>query len=146
MSVVPIAAQPPKPGRGGTRPGAGRPRKVILLRTSDGADRFTDPLDFLLAVMNSPDLPMAQRVRVALALMPYQHRRQGDITKRERQAAAADRAGEGTAWGDLLRVRPPPTDAIRPGREEREDAPDMADAAPGWGADLADNDPLPPRS
>ena len=107
-----------------------------MLRSADGADRFDDPRAFLVAVMNCPDLPMPQRVRIALALMPYQHRRLDDMTKRERTAAAADRAGEGTGWGDLLRVRPPPTAATLPSREAREEAADLADDGE-WADDLA---------
>ena len=103
MSVIPMGAKSPKPGRGGTRSRAGRPRKApILLTPPDGQDRFGDAQAFLLALLNADDAPMPVRLRAAAMLLPYQHERVGRLSKRERAARDAETAGIGTDWGDLL--------------------------------------------
>ena len=69
MSVIPMAAKSPKPGRGGTRSGAGRPRKApILLTPPDGQDRFGDAQAFLLALLNADDASPTEGRRDAAAL------------------------------------------------------------------------------
>ena len=71
-----------KPGRsggarknaGGRRAGAGRPlgsrNKPRLIH---GLPETNDPLQWLLAAMNHPDLTLRQRVKIASTLMPYCH-------------------------------------------------------------------------
>ncbi len=61
-------------GWGGRREGAGRPlgsrNKPRLIH---GLPETADPLQWLLAAMNHPDLTLRQRVKIASTLMPYCH-------------------------------------------------------------------------
>ena len=60
------------PNWGGARPGAGRKPKPPVLFEIAAQD---DPMQFLLAAMNRPDLELSLRVDAAKALMPYMHAR-----------------------------------------------------------------------
>lgn len=62
-----------KKGRsGGARPGAGRPRKPIALRSYPITN---DSVQFLLMVMNDQTNEMRLRLEAAQALMPYFHKK-----------------------------------------------------------------------
>ncbi len=96
--------------RGGTRPGAGRPkgsgkgapkkqgREQIALAKAKGLT----PLEYMLDVMNNEAEDAARRDRMAQAAAPYAHARLAP------KAAAADKqqiTGQKTAeaeWNDLL--------------------------------------------
>lgn len=92
-----------KPGRsGGARPGAGRPRKepdIIQL-----AATYSDPRQFLIAVMNDLQTDIKLRVDAAKALMPYEHQRKADTAgKKEEAKDKAHKAGVG-----MFAPMPPP--------------------------------------
>jgi len=61
-------------GHGGRRKGAGRPvgsrNKPRLIA---GLPETSDPLQWLLALVNRNDAPMRLRVSAAKALMPFMH-------------------------------------------------------------------------
>lgn len=96
--------------RGGARPGAGRPKgsrapeskettktEKALQSAKPGGKRFETALDFAMEMINDPEAPMADRVRLAIAAMPFQHpklepRTQG---KKDEKAEAAKAAGSG---------------------------------------------------
>ena len=65
-------------GHGGRRKGAGRPpgarNKPRLIR---GLPETSDPLQWLLALVNHTAAPLRVRVNAAKALMPYCHTRKG---------------------------------------------------------------------
>lgn len=73
-------------GRGGARPGAGRKPNLIDVPGTD------DPLQFLLAVMNTPSAPVAQRVRAAAAALPFMHAKLAEPGKKQARAEAGRRA------------------------------------------------------
>lgn len=84
--------------RGGYRPGAGRPKKAASSQVkpeAKSAPRETsDPLDYMLAVMNDPEADNARRDRMAIAAAPYVHGRADSDKpgKKEQKQAAAQRA------------------------------------------------------
>ena len=69
------------PNWGGARPGAGRkPNPPVLIEI----EAHHDPKQFLLAIVNRPDLELSLRVDAAKALMPFMHAK-----KDTRQVSAA---------------------------------------------------------
>ena len=102
----------PTPGRGGFRPGAGRPKKgnppivkieIEALSAAPLADGVT-PLEYALGVMRDPTAPTSRRDRMAALAAPYCHARASDAAAGKKAMArdAADTAGHGTVWGDDL--------------------------------------------
>jgi phage terminase small subunit len=91
-----MAGQPGKSG--GARAGAGRKPKPPNLSTST-ALLTKDPKDFLVAVMNDPATEMKTRTDAAKALMPFMHKKVGEVGKREETAAAAKKAANKFAVG-----------------------------------------------
>jgi hypothetical protein len=102
----------PNPGRGGARPGAGRPKsgvasvikiEVEALSAASLADGVT-PLEYALRVMRDPAASTARRDRMATVAMPYCHARASDaaLGKKAMAQANADTAGHGTGWGTDL--------------------------------------------
>ena len=94
----------PKPGRGGpransggARPGAGRPKKQIVLAEGD------DPLAFLLQVMQGHIDPSPSQLKAAIAAAAYVHKKKAEGGKKEQ---AQERAEE-TAQGKFAPSRPP---------------------------------------
>jgi len=88
--------------RGGSRPGAGRPRKgdetvkPAAVKREARAVKLS-PLDYMLAVMNDEDVDQARRDRMAQAAAPYVHPKmeaQAKGKKEERQEAAERAAGK----------------------------------------------------
>lgn len=87
-------------GWGGARPGAGRkPKEPTILQL---AATHSDPKTFLAAVMNDAGTDVKLRVDAAKALMPYLHRKVGEVGKKEELGQLAKTADAGTAWGGLL--------------------------------------------
>lgn len=56
---------------------------------------YSDPLDFLTAVMNEPKVPLIARQDAAKALMPFKHAKKGETGKKEAAADTAKRAAGG---------------------------------------------------
>ena len=101
----------PTPGRGGFRPGAGRPKKgnppiVEAKAAALSAPLATDitPLQFMLFVMRDPTASTSRRDRAAALAAPYCHARASDAAggKKAMAQATADTAGHGTDWGSDL--------------------------------------------
>ena len=101
----------PAPGRGGARPGAGRPRsgaasviKIEVAALSASLAAGVTPLEYALGVMRDPAAPTARRDRMAALAAPYCHARATDaaLGKKAMAREAADTAGHGTVWGDDL--------------------------------------------
>lgn len=95
--------------RGGYRPGAGRPKKAADKPISKALEAMADnepvkpksgtdqaPLDYMLAVMNDPDVDQTRRDRMAIAAAPYVHGRAEDnrVGKKELRQEAANKAAE----------------------------------------------------
>ncbi len=87
--------------RGGARPGAGRPRKVPGMYSPPPASdsvKFQSALDFAMAVINDPAAPLEAKIRLAVAVMPFQHMRLAErrASKKGEAAEAAKKAARGT--------------------------------------------------
>jgi len=73
-----------QPGRsGGARPGAGRPKKEPAVLPL--AVQYSDPIDFLKAVMNDTGADAKLRVGAARALMPFMHKKLGEGGKKDQK-------------------------------------------------------------
>jgi hypothetical protein len=88
--------------RGGSRPGAGRPRKDPDQRakrltksqiSSAAAAKNQTPLEFMLSVMNDPNEDKKFRAQMAQAAAPYVHARPGE-DKKGKKEEAQERADE----------------------------------------------------
>lgn len=98
---------------GGSRPGAGRPRKdappktkiqaagraleQAVLQPEKLATKFKDAEEFLMSVVNSPDAPLSEKVKAASVMIPYQKPRLEPVGqgKKEQQQKAAQEAATG---------------------------------------------------
>ncbi len=98
--------------RGGRRPGAGRPRKPTAgaaapAPSKEGAPAAlaqpasapTQPLEYMLGVMNDQAVPADRRDRMAVAAAPYVHGRAGEIGKKEAKNQAARTIGAAKRFG-----------------------------------------------
>ena len=103
------------PGRGGFRPGAGRPKKGVasvikieIEALSASLAAGVTPLEYALGVMRDPTAPTSRRDRMAALAAPYCHARASDaaIGKKALARDAADTAGHGTDWGGDLDTTP----------------------------------------
>lgn len=56
---------------------------------------FSDPREFLKALMNDPNADMKLRVDAAKALMPYEHTRKGEGGKKDAKQDAAGKVMQG---------------------------------------------------
>ncbi len=102
----------PPPGRGGVRPGAGRPAKGVASVIKIEAEALSaaaladgvEPLAYALRVMRDATAPTWRRDRMAALAMPYCHARASDaaLGKKAMAQANADTAGTGTDWGSDL--------------------------------------------
>lgn len=78
---------------GGRRAGAGRPHNPPVLLS--GLPATDCPVQWLLALVNHASAPLRLRVDAAKALMPYFHKKPGNIGKKENAADAAKKAAGG---------------------------------------------------
>lgn len=92
-----------RPGTGGARPGAGRPRKRPKPDAAASPPTATEsapqpppapavrvqPLEYMLAVMNDPDAHPELRARMAIAAAPFVHKKMGEGGKKEDKNEAA---------------------------------------------------------
>lgn len=62
------------------------------------------PLEYMLLVMNDQEADPIRRDRMAIAAAPYTHPRLEPVSagKKEKAAAEAKTAGQGSSWGDDL--------------------------------------------
>jgi hypothetical protein len=94
--------------RGGARPGAGRPKGsastkdiqpvIGVLRAGGRGPRFKNALEFAMATINDSTAEMGDKIKLAIAAMPYQHPKLAEepaAGKKHEAAAAAERAGSG---------------------------------------------------
>lgn len=82
---------------GGKRPGAGRkPKEPDILAL---AATYSDPKDFLRAVMNDAATDTKHRVAAARALMPFEHQKLGEGGKKEQKNEAAKKVASRFAPG-----------------------------------------------
>jgi hypothetical protein len=82
-------ATPPVKRRGGARPGAGRPCKIIDVAVD------ADPLVYLQALMTSKSSPEPLRLKAAIALASYKHAKPGaerELGKKEKSRLDAEEA------------------------------------------------------
>lgn len=102
--------------RGGARTGAGRPKgsgsskairsAVSALQTDNiSSHRFKTALEFAMSVINDTAADMNDKIRLAIAAMPFQHPKLAEQSagKKEQAAVAAGRA----ASGRYATARPP---------------------------------------
>jgi hypothetical protein len=87
--------------RGGYRLGAGRPRKsppALLAPKAVKQQGNQTPLEYMLSVMNDPQVEPSRCDRMAIAAAPYPHARASEQKLGKKQVAeqAAQRAGEGS--------------------------------------------------
>jgi hypothetical protein len=76
------------------------------------AKRRTDPLTYLLQLMNDETATPYRRDRAAAAALPYCHPKMAEQGVKARRQAEAKKAGTGSEWGDDLKYvdvdeRPP---------------------------------------
>ena len=91
---------------GGARPGAGRPKKEPTILQL--AATYSDPLPFLMAVVNDQGTDIKIRVDAAKAALPYKHAKPGEVGKKD---LARDRAAA-IGGGRFAPSAPPP---LKPG-------------------------------
>jgi hypothetical protein len=82
-------------GHGGKRPGAGRPRKLMLGSVSPHKQT---PLEYLLAVMRDESVDLRLRIAAAKAALPY-------CGKKVVEEAAAPDAVDRDSWENILTFR-----------------------------------------
>lgn len=82
----------------GTKP----PEEPAAAPDPDSDDGLTDeqraglsPLEYLLAVMRSPDASKSARLQAAVQAAPYMHAKPAPMAKKEGKAAEAKKAGQG---------------------------------------------------
>lgn len=92
---------------GGSRPGAGRPRgsisskrlrtEIATIQRDISSRRFKTALEFAMSVINDPNADMNDKIRLAIAAMPFQHPKLAELPagKKDTAVAAAERAGTG---------------------------------------------------
>lgn len=75
------------------------------LNLPDLSKLYSDPKDFLLAVMNDGGEEPRYRVDAAKALMPYIHERKGEAGKKAGKEGAAKNAQSTGKFGSILQMR-----------------------------------------
>ena len=130
----------PTPGRGGFRPGAGRPRsgaasviKIEVAALSAALTADITPLEYMLAVMRDPAAPTARRDRMAALAAPYCHARATDAAA-GKKAQRQEQADEASSSGKFA-VRAGPHLALGK-KAMAQTAADTAGHGTDWGGDL----------
>lgn len=78
---------------GGSRPGAGRPKKPA--RQAEAIQADLTPMEYLLGVMRNPANSLARRTRAAALLLPYMHTKPGGSGVKDARQAAGAKAASG---------------------------------------------------
>ena len=130
----------PTPGRGGFRPGAGRPKsgnppivevKAEALSATLAVEIL--PLQYMLGVMRDPTSLTSRRDRMAALAAPYCHARATDAAL-GKKAERLKHADEASSSGRFA-VRPSPH--LTAGKKAMaQTAADTAGHGTGWGSDL----------
>lgn len=84
--------------KGGYRPGAGRPRKgedAVRDELKNIPKVYETPLEYMLDVMNDPEVDPGRRDRMAIAAAPFVHAKAGESGKKETKQEAAKKAEAG---------------------------------------------------
>jgi hypothetical protein len=81
--------------------------QAMLAATVAQPTDYKDALTFCLDRLNDPTLPMSDRIRIAIALLPFQHCKLGEIGKKERAEMEAERIAaplteDEAKWAELL--------------------------------------------
>ncbi len=92
-----------KKGRGGYRPGAGRPKgsktknkvDVLLDAIQTGGYTGTDAKLYLEDLLSSPTIDRKTKIKIAGILLPYQYQRKEENNKKDERAERAERAAQG---------------------------------------------------
>ena len=130
----------PTPGRGGFRPGAGRPKsgaasviKIEVEALSAAPPTVVTPLEYMLTAMRDPTASTARRDRMAALAAPYCHARATD-TALGKKAQRQEHADEASSSGRFA-VRPSPH--LTAGEKAMaQTAADTAGHGTVWGDDL----------
>lgn len=85
----------PKKGRGGARPGAGRPRKHPEESQQPVPVEADDMLDMLQKVALGKVEATSLQVRAAIAAVQYTHAKKGEGGKKEAKQEAAEKVQSG---------------------------------------------------
>lgn len=107
--------------RGGARPGAGRPkgsskkrREVATQRPTTVEEavaalptKFDDAEQYLMSVINNPEVPRDDKIKAALGVIPYQKPKLADKPAGKKETAAG-RAAAAAEGGSKFAPRPPP--------------------------------------
>ena len=128
------------PGRGGFRPGAGRPKKgnppIVEAKAEALSAALTadiTPLGYALAVMRDPTASTSRRDRMAALAAPFCHARATDAAA-GKKAQRQEQADEASSSGRFA-VRPSPH--LTAGKKAMaRDAADTAGHGTDWGDDL----------
>lgn len=103
------------PKQGGFRAGSGRP-KGATAAASQKAIEFEakrvglTPLQYMISVMNDPEVDPIRRDRMATCAAPYCHAKADYIGKREHEEAESKVVDRGSQWEHLLRRNGPVDD------------------------------------
>lgn len=93
----------PRKNSGGARPGAGRKPKPAAVSKRD------DPLEFLRGVWKGEIEANPSQVKAATAALPFVHEKRGEGGKKDKKAAAANKAGK----GKFAPSRPPTLSVVK---------------------------------
>ena len=130
----------PAPGRGGARPGAGRPKKgnppIVEAKAEALSAALTadiTPLQYMLGVVRDPTASTSRRDRMAALAAPFCHARATDAAL-GKKAQRQEHADEASSSGRFA-VRPSPH--LTAGKKAMaRDAADTAGHGTDWGDDL----------
>lgn len=103
--------------QGGFRAGSGRPKgsggniRLKEEQIEKEAKRVgLSPLQYMISVMNDPDVDPIRRDRMATCAAPYCHAKADYIGKREHEEAESKVVDRGSQWEHLLRRNGPVDD------------------------------------
>ena len=65
------------------------------MTVKDIMQKFDNPLEYMLAIMNDPEIEPSRRDKMAIAAAPFIHPKAGESGKKEKLADAAEKASAG---------------------------------------------------
>lgn len=84
-----------KPNESAPKRGATKSKLSVSGPVGSVVSPHTEPLAYMLQVMNDPEADPGRRDRMAVAAAPYMHPKVGEGGKKEQRSAAAKTAGAG---------------------------------------------------